>query len=56
MDYNALHHWSKTSNIFDHISVDYVQKATQKQPKIVLSAGMKTFEISNLENYKSNIN
>ena len=46
----------KTSNIFDHISVDYVQKATQKQPKIVFSAGMKTFEISKLENYKSNIN
>ena len=25
----------------------YVQKTTQKQPKTVLSAGMKTFEISN---------
>ena len=31
----------KISNEFD-----------QKQPKIVLSAGMKTFEISKLENYK----
>ena len=33
----------KTSNKSDHISVSYVQKSTQKQPKIVLSAGMKTF-------------
>ena len=41
---------------FDHISVGYVQKTTQKQPKTLLSASMKTFEISKLENYKSNIN
>ena len=33
------------SNKFDHISVGYVQKTAQKQPKIVLSEGMKTFEI-----------
>ena len=47
----------KISNKFDHISVGYVQKTVQKQPKIVLSAGMKTFEISKLENYKlSDIN
>ena len=31
------------SNEFDHISVGYIQKTAQKQPKIVLSAGMKTF-------------
>ena len=37
---------------FDHISVGYVQKTAQKQPRIVLSASMKTFEISKLENYK----
>ena len=36
------------SHKFDHISVGYVQKTAQKQPKIVLSAGMKTFEISKL--------
>ena len=42
----------KISNEFDHISVGYVQKTAQKQPKTVLSAGMKTFEISKLENYK----
>ena len=42
-------------NKFDHISVGYVQKTAQKQPKIVLSAGTKTFEISKLENYKSDI-
>ena len=35
----------KISNRFDHISGDYVQKTTQKQPKIVLSAGARTFEI-----------
>ena len=42
----------KFSNEFDNISVGYVQKTAQKQLKIVLSAGMKTFEISKLENYK----
>ena len=42
----------KISNKFDHISVSYVQKIGQKQPKIVLSAGMKTYEISKFENYK----
>ena len=46
----------KISNKFDHISVGYVQKTAQKQPKIVLSAGMKTVEISKLENNKSDIN
>ena len=46
----------KIPNKFDHISVGYVQKATQKQLKIVLSAGMKIFEISELKNYKSDIN
>ena len=40
------------SNEFDHISVGYVQKTARKRPKIVLSASMKTFEISKLENYK----
>ena len=35
----------KLPNKFDNISVGYVQKTTQTQPKIVLSAGMKTFEI-----------
>ena len=44
----------KISNEFDHISVDYVQKIAQKQPKIVLSTGMKTFEISKLANYLIN--
>ena len=32
----------------------YVYKTAQKQPKIVLSAGMKLFEISKLENYFNN--
>ena len=42
----------KISNKFDRISVCYVQNTAQKLPKIVLSAGIKTFEISKLENYK----
>ena len=47
----------KISNKFGHISVGYVQKTSQKQPRIVLSAGMKTFAISKLENYElSDIN
>ena len=46
----------KISNKFDLISVGYVQKTAQKQPKIILSAGMKTSEVSKLENYKSGIN
>ena len=40
----------KISNKFDHISVGYVQKTAQKQPKILLSGGMKLFEISKLKN------
>ena len=46
----------KISNKFDHISVGDVQKTTQKQFKIELSAGMEIFEISKLGNYKSEIN
>ena len=47
----------KISNKFDHISVGYVQKLALKQPKIVLSADMETFEISEHENCKlSDIN
>ena len=45
----------KISNKFHHISVCYVSNITQKQPKILLSAGMKASEISKLENYKSDI-
>ena len=44
----------KISNKVDHISVAYVQKTVQKQPKIVLFAGMKLFEISKPENYLIN--
>ena len=40
----------KISKTFDHISVGYVQKTAQKQPIIVLPAGIKTYEISKLEN------
>ena len=46
----------KISDKFDHISMGYGQKTAQKQTKIVLSAVMKTFKVSKLENYKSNIN
>ena len=44
------------SDKLDHILVGGVQKPTQKQPKIVLFAGMKLFEISKLENFKSKTN
>ena len=47
---------AKISSKCKHIPVGYVQKITQKQPEIVPSASMKTFEISKLENYKSDIN
>ena len=50
MHYVALHYWSKFQT--NLTTYQYVRKTTQKQPKIVLSAGMKTFEISRLENYK----
>ena len=46
----------KLLNKFKPISAGYVQKTTQKQPKIVLCAGIKTFKISKLESYKSDIN
>ena len=46
----------KILNKSNYISVCYVQKTVQMQPKNVLSAGMKTFEISKLKNYKSEIN
>ena len=45
----------KIPNKFDHISVGYIEKTAQKQPKLVHSSGIKTFEISKLENYKSDI-
>ena len=44
----------KSSNKVDHISMDYVQKTAQKQPKIVFSTGMKLYEISKLKNYLIN--
>ena len=46
----------KMQNELDHISVGYFQKTDQKQTKIVLSADMRTFEISKLVNCKSDIN
>ena len=46
----------KISNDFDHISVGYIQKTDQKQPKIVFSAGMKSFEILKIVNGKSEVN
>ena len=49
-------HYDKLHQKFNPISVGYVQKTTQKQPKILLFAGMKTFRISKLENFKSEIN
>ena len=50
---NAL--MDRVSNEFDDNSWGYIQQIVQKWPKIVLSAGMKTFEIWKLGNYKSDI-
>ena len=44
------------SNEFDTFRWVTSKKTDQKQPKIVLSAGMKTFEISKLVNCKSDVN
>ena len=53
MYYNALNHWSKfQTNVTTFQWV--TSKNRQKQPKIVLSAGMETFEITKLENYLIN--
>ena len=43
MHYNALFHWSEFRTKFHHILEGYVQKPAKKQPKFVVSAGMKTF-------------
>ena len=51
MDYIALHHWSKFK-----MNLTTFQWVTSKKPPRsslkLLSAGMKTFEISKLKNYK----
>ena len=51
MHYVTLNHWP---NKFDHISVSYVQKPPRGSLKLYLL--LKTFEISKLKNYKSDIN
>ena len=53
MHHLACHYWSnKTDNILGSSG----QEITQKQPKMIVSAGRKTFENLKLENYISNIN
>ena len=56
MHYNALHHWSNFQTKLTTFQWVTSKKTAQKQPKIVLSADMKTFEISELENSKSDMN
>ena len=56
MHYVALHHWSKFQMNLTTFWWVTSKKTDQEQPKIVLSAGMKTFEISKLVNCKSDIN
>ena len=57
MHYVALHHWSKFKmNLTTFRWVRSKKPTRKKQPKIVLSAGMKTFEISKLVNCKSDVN
>ena len=49
----ACHHWSMK---IDNILGSSGQKTTQKQLKIIVSAGRKTFENLKFENYRSGIN
>ena len=56
MHYNTLYHWSKFQT-----NLTTFQWVTSKKPprsslKLLPSTGMKTLEISKLENYKSAIN
>ena len=53
MHHLACHHWS---NKIDNILESSGQKTTQKQLKMIISAGRKTFENLKLENYRSNVN
>ena len=46
----------EASNKFDYIWRISTQKTAQKQPKKIISAGMKTFKILKLQNYKSDTN
>ena len=52
MHHLACHHWS---NKIDNILESSGQKTTQKQLKMIISGGRKTFENLKLENYRSNI-
>ena len=56
MHYVASRHWPKFQTNVSTFQYVTSKKITQKQPEIVPSASMKTFEISKLENYKSDIN
>ena len=53
MHHLACHHWS---NKIDNVLRRSGQKTTQKQIKMIVSAGRKVFENLKLENYISDIN
>ena len=53
MHHLACHHWA---NRIDNILGSFGQKTTQKQLKMMVSAGRKTFENLKLENYRQDIN
>ena len=53
MHHLASHYWS---NKIDNILESSGQKTTQKQLKMIVSDGRKTFENLKLENYRSDIN
>ena len=53
MHHLACHHWA---NRIDNILGSFGQKTTQKQLKMMVSAGRKTFENLKLENYGQDIN
>ena len=49
MHYVTLNHWSKFQTNLTTFHGVTSKKTAQKQPKIIPSAGMKTFEISKLQ-------
>ena len=56
MHYLACHHWSKKLTNLTTFCGVLSKKTTQKQFKMILSAGRNAFENLKLENYISNIN
>ena len=55
MPYLACHHWPKFQTKLIAFWGVLAKKSTQRQPKMTVSAGTKTFENLKVENYRSDI-